>query len=719
MTPIKKRTALGLFALSLSLNSFLNADEGMYPLSELSKLNLQAAGIELKPQQIFNPEGVSVVDGICRVNGCTGSFLSSEGLIVTNHHCAFDAIQKASSSQNDYLRNGFVAKSKSEEIPAPGYTVRITESYRDVSQEVLSVVTDNMSYLERSKAIEKRRKEIEKEAETNAPGLRAEVAEMFTGKTYVLFLYTYLKDIRLVFAPPVGIGEFGGDIDNWEWPRHTGDFSFMRAYTAPDGGSAEYSPDNVPYKPKQFLRVQPKGANEGDAVFILGYPGRTLRQRTASYFDFEQSVRLPTLVELYSWQMREMLQAGEQDRQVAIKHATRYKSLANVEKRSRGQLLGLKRTNLIEDKRKSEIELQQFVDADSQRKNRFGSTLRSIADVYSPQMLSGKAEITLQEFRQGFRALFFAMTLYESAIERAKPDLERETPYMDRNWPLTQQQLKLAVGDWHPETDQKMLTGFIQRLRNLPQESLPTEVSVWLSNLESQRVDFDKLVMQTSVGNWDWIESNLGRSAEELGHLDDPIVKVAVDLYPVFLKLRELDKERSGELNRLYGDLLNAKQLQNPDKFVPDANATLRLTYGRIKGYSPADAIYKAPVSTVKGVLEKTTGIEPFETPKVLLDAYKRKDFGPFLHPTLKDVPVAILYDTDTTGGNSGSPVLNGKGELIGVNFDRTFEATINDFAWNESYSRSIGVDIRYVLWVTGTVYGAVNTTDEILRDSK
>lgn len=719
MSSFLKQAGFAFFGLSLSFNSGLIADEGMFPLSELAKLDLKSAGIELSPEQIFNPAGISVVDGICRVNGCTGSFLSADGLIITNHHCAFDAIQKASTSQNDYLKNGFVSKGRGDEIPAPGYTVRITESYRDVSKEVLTAVSEEMSFLERSKAIEKRRKELEKEAEAASPGLRAEVAEMFTGKTYVLFLYTYLKDIRLVFAPPVGIGEFGGDFDNWEWPRHTGDFSFMRAYTSPDGSSADYSPDNVPYKPKQFLRVQPKGANEGEAVFILGYPGRTLRQRTASYFEYEQTVRLPKLVELYSWQMQEMTLAGEKDRQVAIKHATRYKSLANVEKRSRGQLLGLKRTNLIDEKLRSETELQRFIDADPTRKKRFGLILDSIAGVYKPQLVTGHGEITLQEFRQGFRALSFAMTLYEAAVERSKPDLEREPPYMDRNWQLTKQQLKLAVGDWHPDTDKKILTGFVARLRELPNASLPIEVTSWLNQLSSNPSDLQSIVDKTSVGNWEWVEANLDHSADELRDSKDPVLKMAVELYPVFLKQRELDKERSGELNRLYGELLDAKQQQNPDRFVPDANATLRITYGRIKGYSPVDAIYKQPISTVKGVLEKTTGVEPFATPQALLDAYQRKDFSQYLHPQLNDVPVAILYNTDTTGGNSGSPVLNGKGELIGVNFDRTFEATINDFAWNESYSRSIGVDIRYVLWVTGTVYGAQNTIQEILREGR
>ena len=220
--------------------------------------------------QLFNPSEISLVDGICRVNGCTGSFVSESGLIITNHHCAFDAIQKASSSERDLLQNGFIAGSRSEEIPAPDYQVRITENYRDISAEVLSVVQDGMSFLERTKAIEKRRKQLEIEAERANPGLRAEVAEMFAGRTYVLFLYTYLKDVRLVFAPPVSVGNFGGEADNWEWPRHTGDFSFMRVYTAPDGTSATWSEKNVPYRPKRFLRVQQAGVDEGDAVFLLG-----------------------------------------------------------------------------------------------------------------------------------------------------------------------------------------------------------------------------------------------------------------------------------------------------------------------------------------------------------------------------------------------------------------------------------------------------------------
>jgi len=270
------------------LITFAIAEEGMYPISEIHKLNLQNKGLEMSPLEMYNPDGISLIDGICKVGGCTGSFVSKDGLILTNHHCAYGAVQRASTEENDYLQNGFLAKTREKEIPAKAYTVRITESYRDVSGEVLSAVTEDMDFAERTKAIEKRIKEIVKQAEKENPGKRAEVSEMFIGKTYVLFIYTYLKDIRLVYSPPRSIGNFGGEVDNWMWPRHTGDFSFMRAYVAPDGSSTDYSPENVPYQPKRVVKVAPEGVNEEDFVFILGYPGRTYRHRTSHFLAYRR-----------------------------------------------------------------------------------------------------------------------------------------------------------------------------------------------------------------------------------------------------------------------------------------------------------------------------------------------------------------------------------------------------------------------------------------------
>lgn len=690
------------------------ADDGMFPMSELPRVNLRERGIELTAEQLFNPSEISLVDGICRVNGCTGSFVSDSGLIITNHHCAFDAIQKASTSDRDLLTNGFIAGSRAEEIPAPDYQVRITENYRDISAEVLSVVREGMSFLERTKAIEKRRKELEIAAEREHPGLRAEAAEMFSGRTYVLFLYTYLKDVRLVFAPPASVGNFGGEADNWEWPRHTGDFSFMRAYTAPDGSSATWSEQNIPYRPKRFLRVQSAGVDEGDAVFLLGYPGRTARHRTASFLQYESRVRLPLTVELYQWQIREMEQAGAGDRSVAIRHASRTKSLANVEKRSRGQLQGLQRAQIVERRLQQEAELQAYIEADAGSRQQYGSVLRDIAAVYGEMESAGPLEIHLQQLRQACRAAAFGFAVVDAVHEREKPDLERESPWMDRNYAQSVQELKVSLRDWHPPTDVVMLSGMLRRLSKIPGAR---QISALIPLTESEQVceqAAKRLIDGTRLGDAAFLEQLLSLSAGQLRETQDPLLQVLLQLYPAYLQMRELDKTREGRLSRLYGSLLEVKEQFLRTGFIPDANGTLRFTSGRVRAYSPADAVVRTPISTLRGVMEKTTGQDPFITPEPVLRAYRAGDFGGFLHPRLGQVPVAILYDTDTTGGNSGSPVLNSKGELVGVNFDRCFEATINDFAWNADYSRSIGVDIRYVLWITGRVYGATQLLDEM-----
>ncbi len=709
------RTSL-LFVSFFALSSagLCASDEGMFPISELHRLELKKKGMELSPDDLFNADKVSLVDGICRVNGCTGSFVSGNGLIITNHHCAFEAIQNASTANKDLLTNGFVSKTLAEEIPAPGYTVRITEGYKDISDKVLSVVQDGMPFLERTKAIEKRSKELEQLAEKENAGLRAEVAEMFAGKTYVLFLYTYLKDVRLVFAPPAAVGNFGGETDNWEWPRHTGDFSFMRAYVAPNGASADFSPDNVPYHPKRFIQVAPQGVDDGDFVFLLGYPGRTVRHKTASFLRHEQDIRLPAIVDLYNWQIHELEKAGVSDRAVAIKHSSRIKSLANVEKRSRGQLLGWRRANIVAPRAERESQLQTYIESDSARRSKYGKALSEIDAAYAEISSHAPLEIHLQQLRSACRAMSFGFLVYDAAVERTKENLERETPYMDRNFDQTIQQLKLDINDWHGPTDEIMLSGMLTRLATISGVENVKPLASIVAKPNEISATAKSVIAGTHLGEIGFVEECLKKSPAELEASDDTVLKLIVQLYPTYKALREADKTREGRLNQLYGTLVEVKQAFMATEFVPDANGTLRITYGRVRGYSPADAIFKTPISTLKGVIDKTTGVDPFITPQALLDRYQAADFGPFAHPKLNQVPVAILYNTDTTGGNSGSPVLNSKGQLVGVNFDRTFEATINDFAWNESYSRSIGVDIRYVLWITSIVYPADHLLQEM-----
>lgn len=691
--------------------SLLRADEGMHPISGINKLNLKAKGLKIAPEDIFNPDKTCLVDGVCRVNGCTGSFISPNGLIFTNHHCAYRAIQSASTIENDILKNGFSAKTYGEEIPATGYTVRVTESLSDVSQEVLSVVKPGMSFSERTKAIDKKRKSIEKAAEEANPELRAEVAEMFIGKQYVLFLYTYIKDVRLVFAPPSSVGVFGGDIDNWEWPRHTGDFSYMRAYVAPDGSSATYAKENVPYKPKKFIQVEPKGVNEGDFVFLLGYPGRTARHKTAAFLEYEETVRLPFVVDLYQWQINTMLAAGEKDRAVLLKHTSRIKRLANVEKRSRGQLKGLKRANITAKRAKVESFLKAYIATQPENvKKKYENIVPEIEKVYAEMTEAADYELTLTNLPSACRALYFAYTVYDAAMERQKTDLERESKYMDRNYDLTVRRLMLDHKDFHPDTDKKMLAGMIDRLAEVDQaKKLPALKAFW----SDRETTIDAYFHKSKIADANFLKPCTEKTPEQLKALNDPFINLVAELYPTFMELREKSKSREGRLGELYGNLIDIKKKFLETSFVPDANATLRMTFGTIRGYSPEDAIYKYPITTLKGVIDKTTGKDPFVTPQKIIDLHKARDFGQFKHNKLDDIPVGILYDTDTTGGNSGSPILNAEGKLVGVNFDRAFEATINDFAWNQSYSRSIGVDIRYALWITGKVFGA----DHLLKE--
>lgn len=709
---MKKRFFI-FFILMTSLTlliPILRADEGMWPISEIQKLDLQSNGLEISPQEIFDPQGLSLIDAVVQV-GATGSFVSPDGLIITNHHVAYGAVQAASTKEKDYIKLGFLAQNRGEEIPAKGRTARITESYRDVSGEVLSAVKEGMSFTERTKAIERKIKEIVAESEKRNPGKRAEVAEMFSGKTYVLFIYTYLKDIRLVYVPPRSIGEFGGEVDNWMWPRHTGDFSFMRAYVAPDGSPAEYSSKNVPFKAKKYLKIDPDGVDEGEFIFLLGYPGRTYRHRTSHFVAFENEVRMPYVADWYAWQISVMEEMSKEDRSVAIKHSSRIKGLSNTMKNYRGKLKGLKRENLIEKKREEERALQEFIDANEKLKKEYSDILERIGKIYDQRREQAEYEFLLTYLRRDVNMIRFGYTAYEAAVELQKKDLERESDYMERNFPQTKERLFLTLRNYYELTDRAILKEMLRRAAHLPlNQRIPAiDTILQCGSPEKAIHDFiEKAYKKTRLDDPQVLEEILKKSPEELKQMKDPFIDLAQSLYPTYQKLKEVQKSRKGKLDDLYSRLIDVKKKFLKKNFIPDANRTLRLTYGRIRGYRPADAVTYRPITTGEGVIEKTTGNEPFDTPKKLLDLFLAKDFGRFEHSTLKSVPVCILYDADTTGGNSGSPVLNARGELVGINFDRAYEATINDFAWSEDYSRSIAVDIRYVLWVTQK-YGGVD----------
>jgi hypothetical protein len=716
MIAMLKRIIFFVIVLSSAAN-LSRADEGMYPLSEIHKLNLKAKGLNVTANEIYNPGKAGFIDAIVQVGGCTGSFVSNDGLIITNHHCAFGAVQAASSSEHDYITNGFLANSKQEELQAKGYTVRITESYKDVSKEVLGAISDTLDFTGRTKAIEKKIKEIVAQTEKQSPGKRAEVSEMFAGKSYMLFIYTFLKDVRAVYVPPRSIGEFGGENDNWVWPRHTGDFSFLRAYVAPDGSPADYAPANVPYHPKKFLNVAPEGVDENDAVFILGYPGRTFRHRTSHYLSYEQDLRMPYIADLYQWEISTMEKLGEHDRAVAIKHDARIKGLANVMKNYRGKLQGMKRLSLVDKKRDEENKLQLFIKADPARSKHYGTVLEEIGNVYTEMRRQAEYELALDNLLAASNMLSFGYTICQAVRELPKPDLERESAFMERNYSRTKDNLKLTLNNYYEPTDKAFLKEMLLRAAKLPVEQRIAAIdSIIQHDPPEQAIDrfIERAYKSSSLQNENVLMESLAKTRDAIDQTNDPFIQLAAKLYPAYQKLKETRQRRDGELSKLYALLVDVKQSFLKKNFIPDANSTLRLTFGKIQGYSPADALYSSPITTLRGVIDKTTGEEPYNTPAKLIELYKAKNFGRFKHKKLKDIPVALLYNLDTTGGNSGSPLLNARGEIVGVNFDRAYEATINDYAWSQDYSRSIAVDIRYVLWVTEKFAGATYLLKEM-----
>lgn len=691
-----------LVITGLSSNSFRTFDEGMFPLSDLNRVDLKKAGLEIDQTDIFNPGKVGLVDALVQVGGCTGSFVSAEGLIITNHHCAFGAVQLASTPENDYLTGGFVARERSKEIPAQGLTIRITDSYEDVSDRVLGAVAKVTDPVQRIELIQKTRQAIAREAETKDPSIKAEVSEMFIGKSYVLFRYKTIQDVRLVYVPERSIGEFGGETDNWVWPRHTGDYSFLRAYVAPDGTPADYAKENVPYVPKKHLKVNPKGVQEEDFAFILGYPGRTFRHRPAQYIEYQQQFLLPYISKLYAFQNNAMIEAGKTDKAVEIGLATRIKRNANTMKNYQGKMKGLRTIQLVDSKKAEDAALAAFITKDAGLKTKYGTLLSDIDALYSQVFADADREMWLGQIHTSTSLLNVSRQL--NAFKAGMDQSSDKAAFFQQNLPRLKQILVSIYGSYHFTADSIILNKMLADGFALPATQSITALEVIENPTEFANVSLAK----TRLRDQDYVMNELLKSPESLTKFSDPLLAFQLQLQAQIDALRPEQDRREGVLNKLMGDYVAVKEQFQQKNFVPDANSTLRLTYGYIRGYSPVDATYVTPFTTIRGILEKGMLDNPeFEYPESIRTAWEAKNFGDYAMKELNDVPVNLLYNMDTTGGNSGSPIMNSKGELIGVNFDRAYDATINDFAWNESYSRSIGVDIRYVLWVADKIDNA------------
>lgn len=698
---LSKIIVIALVAITPLLFVAANYAEGIFPLSEISKLDLKKAGLKIKTSEVYNPNGTSLVDALVRVGGCTGSFVSNEGLIITNHHCAFSSAAGASSKENDYITNGFLAKDKSKEIQTP-IKCRITASYKDVSKEVLAG-TENVDANERATIISKNIKSIEEAEQAANPDLEIEISEMFIGKAYTLFRYQQIKDVRLVYIPQRSVGEFGGESDNWVWPRHNGDFAFFRAYVGKDGKPAEYAEDNIPFTPKKFLKVNPNSVKENDFVFILGYPGRTYRHRPAKFLDHQNDYILPTVSEWYDYQIDAAKQVSKGDKDLEIRLSTFIKRRANVTKNFKGKMQGMRRTTIIEDKKAQEAEMQKMINADPELKKKYGSLFSDIDKVYADIFATQKRDYYLSQlYNNGAFYLASFIAYHSNAIK----DLgeEEKKNYLNEFIPKLKEVFERGYTITHPKLDKMLLQQLLEYMRGLDKnEMVPIINQQFGSDADISKAL--EMAENQDFFNRDKMLKLYSKDPEKLLNIDNPLVKVALQTTDLYEGLAAKQKEQDNTLTALTAQLLEVKQLYSKENFIPDANSTLRFTYGHVKGYSPNDAEYHAPFTTVKGIIQKAQSSGDYYLESHIKEILKRAN--------QKSV-VCLLYNLDTTGGNSGSPILDAYGNIIGVNFDRATSATINDYAWNEEYSRSIGVDIRYVLLIMKDVAKADNLIAEM-----
>ena len=694
-----------LIALSLGYIPSKPA-EGMFPLSDIKNINLNEKGLKISVDEVYNPNGVSLVDALVRLGGCTGSFVSNDGLIITNHHCVFGIVSNASTVENNYLENGFLAETREKELPAKGLSCRITESYEDVSAEVLEAANKADDISQRTTAISNKIREIVKREQKKDSTITAAVSEMFVGEQYVLFRYKTINDIRLVYVPPRTIGEFGGESDNWVWPRHNGDFSFVRAYVAPDGSSAKYSENNVPYHPKKFLQVNPNGISEEDFVFILGYPGRTFKHQPSQFLIMQQKYQLPYIQDLFAWMINLYEKRGENDPEFALQISDEIKGLANVEKNYRGKMQGLARLKLVDKKQQEEKELQKFIDSNPDLEAKYGTVLSEIDDVYKGIFESGRRNLVLAMLSRNVNYYRLAELLVDYKKEMLKPESERKSIYKENRKSDFYSTITRLYNEFKPDLEPQIFNKIISDASKFDElKNIEPFKSFAAQKNKKDFIDdlYDDTFIKDSKEYFDVLEDK----DEKLEDIDDPYINLVKQTTDLVNAERKKSQVSDGEINILLAKLNDVQRIWQKKSFIPDANSTLRLTYGYVRGYSPADATYYSPITTITGMIQKGQESGDYRLNKKVKELYDKKDFGNFVNPKLNDLPVAFIYDMDTSGGNSGSPIMDAYGRLVGVNFDRAFEATVNDYAWSEQYSRSIGVDIRFVLWVTQKIGGA------------
>ena len=715
---MRRFTAI-LFVFVFALGFTARADEGMWLLSMIGKNydDMKKQGFKLTPEDIYSVNQGCLKDAVVGLGKegspfwhfCTGEIVSDEGLMFTNHHCGYSMIQTHSTVEHDYLKDGFWAYSKSEELSNPGITASILVKIEDVTAEVEKEFTKDMTERDRSIALKKASKAIIDKA-VEGTNYKAQVKDMFGGNQYFLLVYVTYQDVRLVGAPPSSMGKFGGDTDNWMWPRHTADFSMFRIYTAPDGSPAQYSKKNVPLKPKHFLPVSAKGIEDGDFAMIMGFPGTTNRYVTSYGLEEVMQVTNKLRYEIRDVKVNVLRNKMNADPKVKIQYASKYASCSNYWKYSNEQNKALAHLNTMGIKRDIESDLCKW--ADKKGESKYRDALNALQKIYQSRRGQAEAKMYITEGLLGSELPYFAFGCRSLSMPLASKDIaEINSAVSDMREPAA-----VFYKDYNPETERDLMKALFRKVydemdaKYYP-EFFKTIQTKYKGDVEKYVDDaFSKSVFSTEAKFNSFLDKPSGSVFSK-----DPVLQMGNDIIDVYRKVYNEYNDLSVDLDRNNRIFIEGVLAMNEGKnFAPDANSTIRLTYGNVKSYDPRDGVFYDYYTTLKGVMEKENPDSyEFIVPEKLKQLYKDKDFGNYVNKN-GDVPTCFITNNDITGGNSGSPVINGKGELIGLAFDGNSEAMSGDIDFEENLQRCICLDVRYALFIIDKYANAQNLIKEM-----
>ncbi|GGB54075.1 S46 family peptidase [Shewanella inventionis] len=710
-----------LLTAAIAASFGASADEGMWQPHQLPAMadELKAKGLEISADSISKLTEFPM-NAVISLGGCTASFVSPKGLVVTNHHCAYGAIQYNSTPEKNLLKDGFLAKTYVEELPAtPGSRIFVTEEVTNVTDKVTAGQMDKVGN-DFYKGIELQQKTLVAECEQQE-GYRCQVYSFHGGLEYYLVKQLEIRDVRLTYNPAASVGKYGGDIDNWMWPRHTGDFSFYRAYVSKEGKPADFSKDNVPYEPKSFLKVSAKGVSEGDFVMVAGYPGRTNRYRTADEVSNQFNWAYPEGQVLQARMIDIIKDTAPEGSDERIKYESLIAGLANYAKNFTSMIEFYGKSTMLADRQKVESDLANWISKDTKRQQQYGETLANLEQLVAKSQQNQERDILLSYI--GYTTMVpTARSLYRLANEKTLNDMAREPGYQDRDMTNFTSSMERIDRRYAASVDKALLADLLTRYAALPAEQRIASLDKAFGitdkfDAKALAKTLDKMYAKTKLDDKDTRLAWMNKSVADFKASNDPFIQFAVQTYDADMALEKAKKQLEGDLMKVRPQYMDAIIAYNRELGKPvyaDANSSLRVTVGNVKGYMPQDGLQAVPFTRLEGLLAKDTGVDPFDAPAKQLELIKQKQYGDYYVKAIDSVPVNFLSTLDTTGGNSGSPTLNGRAELVGLLFDGVYESIIGDWGYDAQSNRSIQVDSRYMLWVMKYLDNADNLLAEM-----